>query len=275
MSTASTTDTAANTTAPGKISVWRDGPIGWIAIDNPARRNAVGLAMWEALPEAVDQLCAQAETRIIVLRGAGDSIFVAGADISEFETTHREPASARAYEASNTAAFAALRNCPLPTLAMVRGFCLGGGLGLAAACDMRIADRTARFGIPASRLGVGYPPSAIADVTRLIGPSRAKLLYFSARRITAETALEFGLIDLLAADGALEEETIALAQEIATRAPLTIKASKTAIDALTASLAPADLLHCEALANACFDSADFAEGRTAFMEKRDPVFQGR
>jgi enoyl-CoA hydratase/carnithine racemase len=269
-----TPSAAADTSAP-RIRTEIDGPVGWIVVDNEPRRNAVTLAMWRAIPEAVRQLCANPDLRVIVLRGAGKDTFVAGADISEFETVRRDAVSARAYEAANAAAFDALRAADLPTLAMIRGFCLGGGFGLAAACDLRIADGTARFGIPAARLGVGYPPSAIADVVRLVGPSRARLLFFTAARFDAREARDFGIVDRLVDGDALEDATHALAREIAEGAPLTIRAARTGIDALTARLSEAELAACQALADACFDSADFAEGRRAFMEKRRPRFLGR
>lgn len=259
----------------GRVRIHVEGPVGWIVIDNEPRRNALTLAMWTAIPEAVAGLRANPQVRAIVLRGAGDDTFAAGADISEFETVRRDAASARAYEAANAAAFDALREASLPTLAMVRGFCLGGGFALAAACDLRIADATARFGIPAARLGVGYPPSAIADIVRLVGPSRAKLIFFTAARLDADEARDIGIVDRLVAEGALEEATAELAQAIARGAPRTLKAAKAGIDALTARLSPADLAACQVLADACFESADFAEGRTAFMEKRDPRFTGR
>ncbi|WP_306030761.1 enoyl-CoA hydratase [Stappia sp. MMSF_3263] len=275
-------DTDANTASTrtqdaavaGRVRIGTEGQIGWIVIDNERRRNALTLAMWAAIPEAVARLCADPEPRVIVLRGAGDDTFVAGADISEFATVRRDAASARAYEAANAAAFDALREASLPTIAMVRGFCLGGGFGLAAACDLRIADATARFGIPAARLGVGYPPSAIADVVRLVGPSRAKLLFFTARQFGASEAQGLGIVDTLATDTPLEQATRDLAQAIAQGAPLTLKAAKAGIDALTAHLSDEELATCQALADACFDSADFAEGRAAFMEKRTPRFTG-
>ena len=275
-------DTDANTASTrtqdaavaGRVRIGTEGQIGWIVIDNERRRNALTLAMWAAIPEAVARLCADPEPRVIVLRGAGDDTFVAGADISEFATVRRDAASARAYEAANAAAFDALREASLPTIAMVRGFCLGGGFGLAAACDLRIADATARFGIPAARLGVGYPPSAITDIVRLVGPSRAKLIFFTAGRLDAGEARDIGLVDRLVPEGSLEAATAELAEAIAHGAPLTLKAAKTGIDALTARLSPADLAACQALADACFESPDFAEGRTAFMEKRDPHFTG-
>lgn len=261
-------------TRPARITTRIEDRIGWLEVDNIARRNALTLTMWQAIPQAVAELSSDPRVRVIVLRGAGQETFVAGADISEFATLRKDAASARAYEASNVAAFDALRNAPLPTLAMIRGFCLGGGLGLAAACDLRVAEDGASFGIPAARLGVGYPPTAIADVVRLLGPSRAKLLFFTARRIGTAEAERVGFVDLVAAPETLETETQRLAGEIASGAPLTLRAAKAGIDALTAQLSAEELAACQARADACFDSRDFAEGRTAFMEKRAPEFTG-
>ena len=267
------TDSPADT-RPARIATRIEGRIGWLEVDNPARKNAITLAMWQTIPQAVAELAAAPGVRVIVLRGAGEETFIAGADISEFATLRKDAASARAYEASNAAAFDALRHAPLPTLAMIRGFCLGGGFGLAAACDLRIAEDGASFGIPAARLGVGYPPTPIADVVRLLGPSRAKLLFFTARRIGVQEAERFGFLDIVASAGTLEAEARRLAGEIASGAPLTLRAARAGIDALTARLSGEDLDACQALADACFDSRDFVEGRTAFMEKRAPEFTG-
>ncbi|WP_186398011.1 enoyl-CoA hydratase [Stappia sp. P2PMeth1] len=261
-------------TRPARITTRIEDRIGWLEVDNLARRNALTLTMWQAIPQAVAELSSDPRVRVIVLRGAGNETFIAGADISEFATLRKDAASARAYEVSNAEAFDALRNAALPTLAMIRGFCLGGGFGLAAACDLRIAADGSSFGIPAARLGVGYPPTAIADVVRLIGPARAKLLFFTARRIGTAEAERFGFLDLVAAPETLETETRRLASEIASGAPLTLRAAKAGIDALTARLSAEDRDACQTLADACFDSRDFAEGRTAFMEKRAPDFTG-
>ncbi|WP_067334659.1 enoyl-CoA hydratase [Stappia indica] len=267
------TDNAADTRT-ARIATAIEDRIGWIEVDNPTRKNAITLDMWQAIPRAVAELAGDPRVRVIVLRGAGEETFIAGADISEFATLRKDAVSARAYEASNAAAFDALRNAPLPTLAMIRGFCLGGGFGLAAACDLRIAEYGASFGIPAARLGVGYPPTAIADVVRLLGPSRAKLLFFTARRIGVQEAERFGFLDVVATPGTLEAEARRLAGEIASGAPLTLRAARAGIDALTARLSGEELAACQALADTCFDSRDFVEGRTAFMDKRAPEFTG-
>ena len=187
----------------------------------------------------------------------------------------KDAQTARAYEDTNSAAFDALRACAKPTIAMIRGFCMGGGVGLSVACDLRLAGEDARFAIPAARLGVGYPASAVRDVVKLIGPARAKDLFYSARRIEAGEAFSLGLVERVIRADELETETRAYAQAVATGAPLSQRAAKAAIDAVTGDPAAADWPAIEALTDACFDSADFAEGRTAFLERRDPVFTGR
>lgn len=252
-----------------------EAPIGWIVIDHPERRNAVTLAMWQALPALVAALDADPAVRVIVLRGGGETAFVAGADISEFETARRDAASARAYEATNEAAFAAIRGAAKPTLAMIRGFCIGGGAGLAVACDLRIAADDAVFAIPAARLGLAYPPPAIGDFVRLLGPARAKDLFFTARRVDAAEALTIGLVDRVVTAASLEAETRTLAAGIADNAPMTLRAAKAAIGAIAGPPDPAADARALALAEACFESADFAEGRAAFLQKRRPAFEGR
>ncbi len=269
-----TSGTADRKTEQGRIVTRVESPVGWLLIDNPTRRNAVTLNMWRALPAAVASLDEDPAVRVIVVRGGGEQTFVAGADISEFDTVRRDARSARAYEAANAEAFDAIRRAVKPTLAMIRGFCLGGGLGIAAACDLRFAEAGSTFGIPAARLGVGYPPSAVRDVVNLIGPARAKDLFFSARRVGTDEALAIGLVNRLAPIDGLEVMVAGIVEEIAAGAPLTIRAAKAAIDAVAGDPGEADWNRIQALADACFDSADFAEGRTAFVEKRKPRFRG-
>jgi enoyl-CoA hydratase/carnithine racemase len=260
--------------ADPRLAARVEAPVGWLAIDNPERRNALTLSMWQALPDVVAALVREPAVRAIVVRGAGEAAFVAGADISEFETVRRDAASARAYEASNDAAFAAIRQAAKPTIAMIRGFCIGGGVGIAAAADLRVAAEDALFAIPAARLGLAYPPAAVGDIVRLVGPARAKDLFFTARRFDAAEALRIGLVDRVVAAADLEQATRALAATIAENAPKTVIAAKTAIDAIAGAPGAAGIEAALALAEACFDSRDFAEGRAAFLEKRRPVFRG-
>lgn len=253
------------------LEAWRDGPVGFLMLNRPDRRNALNREMWAALPELVAALDGDPETRVVVLRGAGMEAFAAGADISEFAENRANPELARDYEALNGKAFAALRATAKPAVAMISGFCIGGGLALALACDLRIAGADALFALPPARLGLAYPVDGLRDLLHAVSPAFAKEMLFTARRYKAEEALKAGLVHRVVPQDRLEAETRALAAEIAENAPLTIKASKRAIDALAGRPVEEDL---KALAAACFASADYAEGQRAFLEKRKPRFTG-
>ncbi|MDR3497357.1 MAG: enoyl-CoA hydratase [Ancalomicrobiaceae bacterium] len=265
------TDKPAN--AP-RILAEIDGAVGRLIVDNPARLNAVTLAMWRAIPAAVARLEADPHVRLIIVTGGGAKAFVSGADISEFAAVRRDADSARSYEAANASAFRALRQAKKPTLAAIRGVCLGGGLGLAVACDLRLAAEGSTFGIPAARLGIGYPPECVGDVVAAVGPSRAKEMFFTARRIEASEAARIGLINSVVPAERFDAEIASLAATIAGNAPLTLQAAKSAIDRPLHDPDGSGLAQAVRLADACFESADFAEGRTAFLEKRQPVFRG-
>jgi enoyl-CoA hydratase/carnithine racemase len=252
-----------------------DGPIASVLIDNPSRRNALDLAMWTAIPPLFLRLQAEPGVRVVILRGAGDLAFASGADISEFETVRATAAGGKAYEAANEAAFRAVAQCALPVIAMIRGFCLGGGLGLAVSCDLRVAEEASVFGIPAARLGVGYPPTAMAYVVAAVGPMAAKDLFFTGRRLDAQEAFRLGLLTRVLPPDQFESETLGLARAIAENAPLTIRAAKRAIDAVAGLPGSPSADELAGLAGACFDSDDYREGRSAFLEKRKPAFQGR
>lgn len=253
------------------LEAWRAGPIGFLMLNRPERRNALNREMWAALPDLVAALDHDPETRVIVLRGAGTEAFAAGADISEFAENRANPELARDYEALNGKAFAALRATAKPAVAMISGFCIGGGLALALACDLRIAGKGALFALPPARLGLAYPVDGLSDLLHAVSPAFAKEMLFTARRYKAEEALKAGLVHRVVPEDRLDAEIGALAAEIADNAPLTIKASKRAIDALAGRPVAEDL---SALAAACFASADYAEGQRAFLEKRKPRFTG-
>jgi enoyl-CoA hydratase/carnithine racemase len=256
-----------------KLDISLDGAVATVVIDNPTKRNAFDLEMWRALPPIMTALDGDERVRAVVLRGARDNSFTAGADISEFETLRANAEGGRLYEAQNEAAFWAVARCSKPVIAMIRGFCLGGGFGLAVSCDLRIAAEDAVFGIPAARLGVGYPPGAMKIVTAAVGAPAAKDLFFTARRIGAEEAARLGVVQRVVPATDLENTVLTLAREIAENAPLTIRAAKAAIDhSMGLDLQGVDPL---ALADLCFDSADAVEGRQAFLEKRSPFFTGR
>ncbi len=265
--------TAPFSTQTSRLNVSIEGAIATVAIDNPGKRNAIDLEMWRALPSIMAALDRDDRVHVIVLRGEGNGPFASGADIGEFETARADAESGRVYEAANDAAFWAVAHCSKPVIAMIRGFCLGGGFGLALSCDLRIAADNALFGIPAARLGVSYPPGAVKLVTAVVGAAAAKDLFFTARRIGAAEAQRLGVLQQVVPDAELEATVLALAETIAGNAPLTIKAAKAGIDSAVGTGDPR--VDPVALADLCFDSEDAVEGRQAFLEKRDPVFTGR
>ena len=265
-----------NTAAPAAClhSDVDDAGIATITIDNAARMNAMSAAMWGALPGLIHQAEADPAVRVVILRGAGTRAFSAGADISEFDTQRSGDAVGR-YDNLNHNAFDALTNCAKPTIAMVHGFCLGGGLGLALACDLRVADEASTFAIPAAKLGIGYNPRWIGPVLRAVSPANAKLLLFTGRRFNATEAFAMGLVTSVSRTGELFVAAHALASEIASNAPLSVAAAKAMVDEITQRPETADLASLDHFIAACFDSQDYAEGRSAFLEKRKAVFKGR
>lgn len=248
--------------------------IGWITADNPARMNAYTAAMWEALPGLLRRAEADSAVRVVVLRGAGTRAFSAGADISEFETS-RTGDAAKVYDRLNHQAFAALGECGKPTIAMIHGHCLGGGLGIALCCDLRLADTASQFAIPAAKLGIGYNPRWVRPLLAVVAPPRAKEILFTGRRFSSAEALAMGLVNVVHESEALLAATEALAGEIAANAPMSVLAAKRAIDELTARPEHPDTATLDAMVEACFTSADYAEGRRAFLEKRKPRFEGK
>lgn len=259
--------------ATSKLVVSLSGDIATVTIDNLPKHNALDLEMWNAFPALMEALDRDPQVRVVILRGAGQDSFASGADIAEFATVRANAEGGRLYEAANEAAFWAVAHCSKPVIAMIRGFCLGGGFGLALSCDLRVAAENAIFSIPAARLGVGYPPGAMKLVTAAVGAPAAKDLFFTARRIGAQEALRLGVVQRLVPDGELETATQTLAESIVENAPLTIKSAKAAIDEAVGVGHPQ--VDPVALADQCFDSADAVEGREAFLQKRRPIFTGR
>lgn len=258
-----------------KLRVTVDAGVARLYIDNPVRRNAFDFDMWRALPSLMAQLDAASDVRVIVISGAPGLAFCSGADISEFSTVRATSEGGRLYEQANVDAFDAVAGVSKPTIAAIAGFCMGGGLGLACACDMRVADDNALFAIPAGRLGVGYPPAAMAYVVAAVGPQMAMDLFFTARRMKADEARVAGFLSRLMAPAGFEVGVSDLARAIAANAPLTLSAAKAAIRAAARLPGAPSAEACEAMARACFDSADYVEGRAAFLDKRDPVFSGQ
>ncbi|WP_158928495.1 enoyl-CoA hydratase [Acidisphaera sp. S103] len=250
-----------------------DGPIGWMTFNKPARRNAVSLDMWDAIPVILDYFEQDPAVRVIVLKGAGEQAFVSGADISQFEAMRSSRESNAAYDRASEEASRRLAGCSKPTIAMIRGFCIGGGVAIAIGCDIRIAGEGARFGIPAARLGLGYGAPGVKKLMELVGPSFTKEIFFTARHFSAVEAREMGLVNRVVADDALEDYTRQYCATIGDNAPMTLHALKHTVGELLRG-EKADLAASEALVQACFDSQDYIEGRRAFMEKRRPVFGG-
>ena len=250
-----------------------DGGVATLTIDRPARRNALTHAMWVELAALMEALQDDGTVRVVVLRGAGAD-FSAGADISEFDTLRGTPESARVYEAANSAAFAAVRLCRLPVIAAIRGICFGGGFGLAAAADLRIATPDASFSVPAAKLGLAYPLDAMVDILGSAGEQMAKYMTFTAARIDAARALSAGFLLEVVEAGRFDARLDELARTVAANAPLSIKATKAALRA-TRSGNAGDMALAQTYGDATFASEDYAEGRAAFKERRRPAFRGK
>src|SRR5690349_2268972 len=258
-----------------KMIAEKDGAVGRIVFNNPARHNAVSLEMWQAVGQIMDDFEADDAIRVIVVTGAGGKAFVSGADISEFKEKRANEEAAAAYAKISEAARLKLHETLKPTIAMIRGYCIGGGLATAIGCDIRIAAEGSKFGIPAAKLGLGYAYDGIKKLIDLVGPAHAREIFYTARQFTAEEALRMGLVNQLVPDGELEAYVDNYCAMIAANAPLTVRAAKVAIREALKDESARDLALCKRLVDECFASQDYAEGRTAFMEKRKPAFQGR
>jgi enoyl-CoA hydratase/carnithine racemase len=253
----------------------RPDGVAWVVLRNPDKLNAVRLEMWQAISGALATLAADPEVRVVVLRGHGDVAFASGADISEFATHRMDAASASAYEAVTATAFGALLACEKPVVAMLQGACIGGGLAIAVSADLRIAADDTSLALPPARLGLGYHLAGVERVVRLVGPSAAAEMLFTARTYTAAEALAIGLVNRVVPKVALLEETERYVGDVARNAPLTIRAAKRAIAEVQRAETERDVATVARLVTACFESADYAEGVRAFLEKRRPRFTGR
>lgn len=252
----------------------RDG-IATLTISNPARRNAMTLAMWRQLAASLARLREAPDLRVLALTGAGSQAFVSGADISEFDQARDSAEAAAVYNQAVAEAQDALARFPAPTVALIQGACMGGGIGLALACDLRYASASARFRMPAARLGLGYGYADMRRVVAVTGMAAAFELFYTARTLDAEQAQAGGLLHERFALDDFERLSLARLQRIAANAPLSLRAAKAAILASMREPSAAELEAIAALVRQCFDSADYAEGRRAFAERRDPVFTGR
>ncbi len=260
-----------------RVQSWMDadGSTLHIRFNNPERHNALSVDMWEAVPVLLAQAEADERVRLVVFSGAGEKAFVSGADISQFEDMRAAREAVARYEAMAEQALMGIYNFSKPTLACIRGYCIGGGVNVAMSCDLRIAASDAVFSIPAARLGLGYRYSAMKNLVDLVGPGVAKDLFFTARRIGAPEAKEVGLITRVAAPDQLEALLAEYREALAANAPLTVRAGKAIVAEILKPSPEIDFDKCKQLILGCFQSDDYAEGRKAFMEKRKPVFRGK
>jgi enoyl-CoA hydratase len=258
-----------------RVKTWLEGPVLHIRFNNPAKHNALSIDMWEAVPPLLKKAEEDDEVRMVVFSGEGEKAFVSGADISQFEDMRAAKEAVKKYEVMAEAALQGICEFAKPTVARIRGYCIGGGVNVAISCDIRVASDNSVFSIPATRLGLGYRVSAMKNLVQLVGPGFAKDIFFTGRRLDAAEALRIGLVNRVAPVEGLDTLLAEYVTAITTGAPLTMKAGKRIIQEALALDADFDDDLARRLILDCFESEDYAEGRTAFMQKRKPVFKGK
>jgi enoyl-CoA hydratase/carnithine racemase len=257
-----------------RMIAYKDGATGWLVFSNPERLNAVSYEMWQAIPDLMADFVADPDIRVVVLRGEGDKAFVSGADISQFEKKRGTKDAIAEYDQATYRANAAILSCPKPTVAMIQGYCVGGGLGIALCCDLRFSADNSRFAIPAGRLGLGYKYDGVKRLVDVVGPSYAREIFYTARQFNVDEALAMGLINRSFEVAELPKAIAELCERIGNNAPLTLRAVKLAVEAALSDSAARDRAVVNAAVDACFASEDYKEGRRAFVEKRPPRFRG-
>lgn len=261
--------------AGGKILARTDGSVGILTFNQPEKRNAISVEMWEGVAQALDDWQKDGAVGCVVLTGAGDKAFVSGGDISQYEKLRSDAEAQAEYSRMTEPGRQKLINFPKPVIAQIRGYALGGGLAIAMMADLRISAETGIFGIPAARLSIAYGFDAIRTLISLVGPARAKMILYTAERMDAREALRIGLVNEVVADDRLEARVREIATTIANNAPLSVRYSKFAIAQALRDPAEREMAEVARLFDECFSSADYAEGRRAFMEKRQPKFIGK
>ena len=259
----------------GRLPISEAGSVGLLVFNQPEKRNAMSVEMWDGMVEILEGFAADDSIRCVIMTGAGDKAFVSGADISQFDKQRSNADAQQEYNRLTTAGREKLANFPKPVIGRIRGFCMGGGLGIAMQADIRIAADDGQFGIPAARLSIAYGFDMVRKLTDLVGPAHARMILYTGQRFEAKEAERMGLVNQVVPAGELDDTVLKLASTIAINAPLSIKSSKLAVAAAMQDPADRDMEGLAAISAQCFNSEDYKEGRTAFMEKRAPVFSGR
>lgn len=257
-----------------KIVATKLGAVATLTFNNPERHNAMSLEMWRLATAEVANFGSDPDARVVILQGAGGKAFVSGADISKFENERATAQAVTEYSDAVEGLCEALIHCEKPTIALIQGYCIGGGLNIAVCCDLRYCNQSARFGIPAAKLGIGYPHASVRRLLALIGPQFVREMLFTARHFDAASALRMGLANAILDDSEIDAGVRQIALQIAENAPLSVHAAKVAVRELLKDAGEADLALCDQEVKRCFDSCDYREGRRAFMEKRKPAFRG-
>ena len=261
-------------TSTERMTANKEGAIGWMLFNNPSRHNAVSMDMWQAVPEILSEFERDPDIRVVVLAGAGGKAFVSGADISEFGEKRSSPEQISQYNSISSEANEAIIRCTKPTIAMIEGYCIGGGLGVALCCDLRLAADNSHFAVPAAKLGLGYAYGGIKRLADVVGPSFAKEIFYTARQFDSAEALQMGLVNRVRPATEIRNYVAEYARVIGEKAPLTIKSVKLSVNEAYKDPNTRDLDAAQRAVDVCFSSKDYVEGRTAFMEKRKPVFKG-
>ena len=261
--------------AGGKMLAAKEEGIGFVTFNQPEKRNAMSMEMWLGLGEILDEFEADSSVSVVVMSGAGDKAFVSGADISQFEKSRSNADGQKEYERQTSVGRAKFHDFSKPIIAKIRGFCMGGGLAIAMSTDLRIAATDGQFGIPAARLSIAYGADSVQKLIDLVGPAHARMILYTARRIDAKEAERIGLINQCVAIEDLDSTVMEIARNIADNAPLSVRASKITINELMKDESKRNMAAIKEIGDICFNSADYKEGRTAFMEKRRPKFVGK